>query len=79
MPILIMEPILKGRIEINTERCKECSLCIISCKKTLIEQGKQFNARGYVSAVFSDSKEECNACTLCAVVCPEIAIEVYRG
>jgi len=70
---------VKGHIEIEAERCKECGLCIITCKHSLIRKGSSYNAKGYLPAEFEDSDHKCNACTLCAVVCPEVAIEVYRG
>jgi len=69
---------MKGKIEINAERCKECGLCIITCKDKLIGKGSGYNEKGYVPAVFIDAGHKCGACTLCAVVCPEVAIEVYR-
>ena len=69
---------MKGRIEIETERCKECGLCIISCKQTLICKSGSHNAKGFFEAVFEDPESRCNGCALCAIVCPEVAIEVYR-
>jgi 2-oxoglutarate ferredoxin oxidoreductase subunit delta len=69
---------VKGRIEIEAERCKDCGLCIITCKHALIQKGAAYNVKGYQHAIFIDSEKKCNACTLCAVVCPEVAIEVYR-
>jgi 2-oxoglutarate ferredoxin oxidoreductase subunit delta len=70
---------VKGCIEIEAERCKECELCIITCKHALIEKKKEYNAKGYLPAEFKDPGHKCNACALCAMVCPEVAIEVYRG
>lgn len=69
---------MKGKIDIEAERCKECGLCVITCKHTLIAKGSSYNEKGYIPAVFNDPSGECNACTLCAVVCPEVAIEVWR-
>jgi 2-oxoglutarate ferredoxin oxidoreductase subunit delta len=70
---------VKGYINIDEERCKECKLCITTCPKSLIKTGKSFNVKGYYFATFKDKDEACTGCTLCAVVCPEVAIEVYRG
>jgi 2-oxoglutarate ferredoxin oxidoreductase subunit delta len=68
----------KARIVIDRERCKECLLCILACKKALIVTTAEFNSRGY-HPVASKDGDECTGCTLCAVTCPEAAIEVYRG
>lgn len=70
---------MKGKVEIESERCKDCGLCVITCKHSLIRRGNAYNVKGYQFAEFVDSERKCNACTLCAVVCPEVAIEVYRG
>lgn len=70
---------MKGKIEIDSERCKECGLCIITCRHNLICKSKNYNIKGYQPAEFSDPQKKCNGCALCAVVCPEVAIEVYRG
>jgi len=68
---------MKGQIVINEELCKECGLCIISCKHGLIVKNSEYNSKGYNPAVFRDENNRCTACRTCAVVCPEVAIEVY--
>jgi len=68
---------VKGKIVINDELCKECGLCIISCKQGMIVKGNKYNLKGYFPARFDKSKGKCNACQTCALVCPEVAIEVY--
>ncbi|HOG17484.1 MAG: NADH dehydrogenase subunit I [Syntrophaceae bacterium PtaU1.Bin231] len=68
---------MKGRIEINRERCKECHLCIAACKQRCITPSPEYNTMGYRPVSPGDSRD-CTGCTLCAVVCPEVAIEVYR-
>jgi 2-oxoglutarate ferredoxin oxidoreductase subunit delta len=68
---------MKGRIEINRERCKGCELCIAFCPKHLIAAASRLNAAGYFPAVCAESIE-CTGCMACALVCPEVAIEVYR-
>lgn len=75
---------VKGRIEINRERCKGCGLCVTVCPKQQIEIAQDLNAKGYYPARFReeqvcDSKHrKCTGCALCAVICPDVAIEVYR-
>lgn len=74
---------MKGRIEIDRERCKGCGLCIIVCPKKQIEISDKLNTKGYYPASFQEAeiqepeKTKCTGCALCAVMCPDIAIEVY--
>jgi len=68
---------MKGRIEINGERCKGCELCIAFCPKHIITVSPRLNAAGYLPATCADNRE-CTGCAFCATVCPEVAIEVYR-
>lgn len=75
---------MKGRIEIDRERCKGCGLCMTVCPKKKIEISVKLNSKGYYPAEFpgdtlSDSdKTGCTGCALCAIICPDVAIEVYR-
>jgi len=73
-----------GYIEINSELCKDCKLCISVCPQKLIQTSEKRNQKGYYPAVFTEKglKKEgkkCTGCGLCAIFCPEIAIEVYRA
>ncbi|HEX72328.1 MAG TPA: ferredoxin family protein [Candidatus Hydrogenedentes bacterium] len=65
-------------IEIDSERCKGCYLCIEACPRHLIAAGDRPNAAGYYSAYFTGSGE-CTACALCATVCPDVAITVFKN
>lgn len=67
-----------GRIEIDAERCKGCSLCVPVCPYDVIEMADWFNAKGYHPAQLVDPEGKCTGCLLCAVMCPEAAITVYR-
>ena len=75
---------MKGRIEIDRERCKGCGLCILVCPKKQIEISDRLNTKGYYPARSreEDSADEqaveCTGCALCAVTCPDVAIDVYR-
>jgi 2-oxoglutarate ferredoxin oxidoreductase subunit delta len=68
----------KGRIEINSERCKGCELCITVCPQNVIELADWFNAKGYRPAQLVDPAGECTGCAVCAVICPDAVITVYR-
>ena len=66
----------KGKIEINSERCKGCKYCILTCPNACIELSTEFNSSGYFPAHFINL-ENCSGCAMCAVVCPDVAITVY--
>jgi 2-oxoglutarate ferredoxin oxidoreductase subunit delta len=69
----------KGRIEIDENLCKGCTLCTLVCPKDLIVMDEdQFTPRGYHPAKIIDPDGECTGCVICAVVCPDAAITVYR-
>jgi 2-oxoglutarate ferredoxin oxidoreductase subunit delta len=67
----------KGKIEIDSELCKECGLCISVCKQQSIEFSTHLNSSGYHPAKFIDNGK-CTGCALCGVMCPDGAIEVFR-
>ena len=67
----------KGKIKIDENRCKGCTLCIPECKVDEIRMSTKVNKQGYTIAEFK-AANKCTACTLCAIVCPEAAIEVFE-
>ncbi|OFW58661.1 MAG: hypothetical protein A2133_08050 [Actinobacteria bacterium RBG_16_64_13] len=69
---------VKGRIEIDKERCKGCTFCIEFCPKKCISLSGELNLKGYFVAAL-DADNDCTGCGTCAVMCPEVAIEVQRG
>lgn len=68
---------IKGKIEINRERCKGCGYCVEACPKSILVIGKDFNKMGYFVAEIT-SPEDCTGCASCAEICPDIAITVWR-
>ncbi|HQA03591.1 MAG TPA: 4Fe-4S binding protein [Thermodesulfovibrio thiophilus] len=66
----------KGTIVIDSEKCKGCKYCVLTCPQKCIEISSSFNSSGYFAAKFSNPLN-CIGCAMCAVVCPEIAIEVF--
>jgi len=67
---------VSGEIEINSERCKGCELCIPSCPQDVIAMSENLNGKGYHYAVSKNSG--CTGCVNCAIVCPDGVITVYR-
>jgi len=74
---------VKGKIVIDTERCKGCGLCVEVCPNQRIEIADTLNKKGYYAARFKENPKKgekgCTGCAQCALVCPEVAIEVYRA
>ncbi|MGQ9549076.1 MAG: 4Fe-4S dicluster domain-containing protein [Roseiflexus sp.] len=69
---------VRGRIIVDTERCKGCGLCVVFCPKGVVQLTASFNAAGHHPAQLRDPEGVCTGCTICALVCPEAAITVYR-
>lgn len=66
-----------GKIEIDTERCKGCGLCVQVCPKNVISISKNSNKNGYFPAEVVNFID-CFGCAFCAIICPDAAIEVYH-
>jgi 2-oxoglutarate ferredoxin oxidoreductase subunit delta len=69
----------KGRIVVDSERCKGCALCTTACPHTLIYLDMTYlNDHGYHPATLIDPAGQCTGCGLCAVICPDACLRVYR-
>ena len=66
-----------SRIEVASELCKSCELCISVCPKDCIEHAGTLNRYG-VYPVRMRKDAACIGCSQCAIICPDAAIEVYR-
>jgi 2-oxoglutarate ferredoxin oxidoreductase subunit delta len=67
---------MAGKIIIDIERCKGCTLCVTVCPNNVITISEKSNSKGYFPAV--STGPNCTGCANCAIVCPDCAIEVYR-
>lgn len=67
---------VKGKVEINIQRCKGCELCTIECKGGALFLSDVINKKGY-RYVFANN-DLCTGCTNCALACPDAVITVYR-
>jgi 2-oxoglutarate ferredoxin oxidoreductase subunit delta len=67
---------VRGRIDLNRDRCKGCGYCVLACPQKLLVMDTEFNASGYFPVRFIGG--DCTGCALCAMICPDIAIEVWR-
>lgn len=65
------------RVEISSEECKGCELCIAECPKKVLFIGKNINHLGYTYAEYTG--EGCIGCGMCFYACPEPgAITVFK-
>jgi len=67
---------MAGKIIIDIERCKGCTLCVAACPCNVITISEKSNSKGFFPAV--STGPNCTGCANCALVCPDCAIEVYR-
>ncbi|RMG72283.1 MAG: 4Fe-4S dicluster domain-containing protein [Nitrospirae bacterium] len=68
---------MKGKIIIDSKRCKGCEYCVLTCPKGVISLSDSLNSMGYFFAEVTEP-EKCTGCALCAEICPDVAIEVWR-
>ena len=64
---------VKGRVVIIEERCKGCGYCIEFCPRSILENSKRFNKKGYHHPV-AKNPDDCINCHYCEIICPEFAI-----
>ena len=68
---------VKGAIVVDTELCKGCELCVVSCPTKVIGMADEVNGKGYHYAYMQDP-DACTGCMNCGIVCPDGVITVYR-
>ena len=60
----------RGVLQVNTDRCKGCGLCVAHCPPQVIEiDAHTINALGYHPARYLGAG--CTACGTCFFSCPE--------
>lgn len=67
---------VKGKLEIDIQKCKGCEMCVSACKEDTLKLSKEINNLGYRYAVVIN--DTCTGCVNCALVCPDGVIKVYR-
>ncbi|NOY37900.1 MAG: 4Fe-4S dicluster domain-containing protein [Chlorobi bacterium] len=68
---------VRGAIVVDTERCKGCEICVVSCPTHVIALSPKVNSKGYHYAYMADP-DACTGCMNCGIVCPDGVITVYR-
>ena len=67
----------RGSINVDTNECKGCGLCIEACPPEVISLSECLNHYGYRTATYAGSG--CTGCGICFFACPEPgAITVLR-
>lgn len=59
----------RGLVEVSTEECKGCGLCIDACTPKVLRLAEFLNRYGHHPVEYTGSL--CSGCGLCFVVCPE--------
>jgi len=68
----------KGYVAVDTDRCKGCDLCVVSCPTTVLElEPREVNDRGYHYVYLKDA-DGCIGCANCGYVCPDGCLTVYK-
>lgn len=63
-------------IEIVTDRCKGCELCVSVCPKDCIVLDTEVvNVKGVNPAKYVGG---CIGCASCTLICPDVCIELYK-
>ena len=67
----------RGPVEMNSEECKGCGLCVEACPPKVLHLAKGLNRYGYRPAVYLGNG--CTGCGICYFVCPEPGgIQVWK-
>jgi 2-oxoglutarate ferredoxin oxidoreductase subunit delta len=75
-PKATKERAVKGKVEIDIQRCKGCELCTDACKEKVLSLSDTINIKGYRYVIANN--DLCTGCINCALVCPDAVITVYR-
>lgn len=65
-------------VSFNTDYCKGCELCIISCKKQLLSLNKDCLNRNGIHPAQIDDMDACIGCANCAIMCPDAVITIEK-
>ncbi len=67
----------RGWVDLNSEECKGCGLCVEACPPKVLNLAAHLNPYGYHPATYTGAG--CTGCGICFFACPEPgAIKVWR-
>ena len=68
----------RGFLELNSQECKGCGLCVEACPPEVLQLAPHLNWCGYHPVVYLGAG--CSGCGICFFACPEPgAILVWRA
>lgn len=68
----------RGWVELNSEECKGCGLCVEACPPRVLRLAEHLNRYGLHPATYTGAG--CTGCGICFFACPEPgAITVLRA
>ena len=59
----------RGQLELDSEECKGCGLCVEACPPRALSLTDRLNRNGYHPVSYRGSG--CTGCGICFMVCPE--------
>jgi 2-oxoglutarate ferredoxin oxidoreductase subunit delta len=65
----------RGTVEIQTELCKGCELCVPACPPRVLSMSTDRNILG---VPYPELEPGCTGCGACLLVCPDFCFAVYR-
>lgn len=68
---------IRGAVVIDTEKCKGCEVCVVTCPTQTLALAVEVNGKGY-HYYYAANPDACIGCSNCAVVCPDGVITVYK-
>jgi 2-oxoglutarate ferredoxin oxidoreductase subunit delta len=68
----LMKKTTEVELNINTEWCKGCGICVAFCPKQVLELNRQDKSE-------VTKLDDCTACKMCELRCPDLAIEVITN
>lgn len=68
-----------GKLTIDYDKCKGCSMCVVACPKKILEINKKaLNLKGYNPVEIID-RDACISCAMCATMCPDCIITIEKN
>ena len=69
---------IRAKMEIDTERCKGCGLCVSVCPLKIMEIDRIVTNRKGYHAARNTAIDRCIACGNCAITCPDAVITLEK-